>query len=143
MYEFQSEEEYKEARERLAKYEEWSKRYIQKSGWTVVPADAVPPVVVTNDDRSACEVWEWKHDPPDKYFLYVSEEKQDAHTWIGQSLGLCRFGREWRDNFGGTRRSVTVYGNNGVKYFGIYFKSSGDYAVIRKAKRQGAQSYNL
>jgi hypothetical protein len=136
MYEIVTIEQYKEARARLAKHNEWARQYQHKNGCIVVPADAVSPVVVTNDDRSAIELWEWKHNPPDKYYLYVSEEKQDAHTWTGQSLGTCRFGREWRDNFGGKRRSVTVFGNNGVKYFGTYFKSSGDYAMIKRAKRQ-------
>lgn len=113
------------------------KAFLKVSGLNCYKPDEVshldPP---TNEERSAVEVFDFVHNPPDKYFLYVSEEKRDAHTWTGQHLGKACFGRQWRDNFGGIRVPVEIYGINGWRYVGTYFKSSGDFARIRKAKDQ-------
>lgn len=88
----------------------------------------------TNEERSACEVYEWTVNPPDRYFLYVNRTRE-ATTWTGDKLGTVSFGSEYRDNFGGKRVPITVYGTNGVKYHGTYYTSSGDYARIKRAKR--------
>jgi len=87
----------------------------------------------TNEERSAVEVYEFVMTPPEKYFLYINRTKREATTWTGDKLGTVGFGREYRDNFGGRRVPVTVYGINGCKYYGTYFVSSGDYARIRMA----------
>jgi len=94
--------------------------------------------IVDNDLRSALEVYEFIHDKPEKYFLYIDEKKTEAITWTGQKLGSVWFGREFRDNFGGKRQPITVCGINGVKYAGTYYKSSGNYARIKAVKNQKA-----
>jgi hypothetical protein len=89
---------------------------------------------MTNDERSALEVFEFCTNPPDKYFLYINEKNHTATTWTGETLGRVFLGREYRDNFGGRRVPITVRGINGLTYHGTYFKSSGDYARVRVKK---------
>lgn len=127
---------YTAARARFAALEEW-----RGGRLSYATADVPPGLDMTNDERSAIELYEWLAEKPDTYFLYIrsgyeGELRVDAATtWTGQPLGNVRFGRAWRDNFGGTRVPVTVYGHNGVHYVGTYFKSAGDYARVRKAAR--------
>jgi hypothetical protein len=95
-----------------------------------------------NKETSRKEVEGWKANPPDKYFLYIQDTggkgpwhlEGQATTWTGDILGTVRFGREYRSNFGDKRVPVVVFGNNGVKYHGTYYKSAGDYARIRRHK---------
>jgi hypothetical protein len=99
-----------------------------------------------NQKTSEQEVEEWKANPPDKYFLYIKEVPivvdgvrlahsiGTATTWMGDLLGRVYFGREYRSNFGDKRVPVTVYGNNGARYHGTYYKSAGDYARVRRYK---------
>jgi hypothetical protein len=96
-----------------------------------IPAD-VP--IVSNEDISALEVFEFMTTPPDKYFVYIDETNRIATTWMGEKLGDVRFGRKYRDNFGGTRRAVRITGINGRRYVGTYYTSSGNYARIREAR---------
>jgi len=104
-----------------------------------VPAD-LPQV--SNEDRSALEVFDFVNDPPRRYFLYIKEGNPaqaaplvgQATTWTGDRLGYVRFGRSWRSNMGDTRVPVTITAINGRVYVGTYFKSAGDYARVRLAK---------
>ena len=111
-----------------------------KNGWASYRPEDKPADVpdVTNEERSALEVFEFCTNPPEKYFLYINREKQSATTWTGDLLGQVSFGREYRDNFGGRRVPVTVRAINGLTYHGTYYKSSGDFARIRQSK-QSAQ----
>lgn len=88
---------------------------------------------MTNEERSALEVSEFKANLPDKYFLYIDENEKTATTWTGEKLGNVVFGREWCDNFGGKRQSIRIHAINGHEYAGTYFKSSGNYARVRRA----------
>ena len=88
----------------------------------------------TNEERSAVEVYEFVHDAPDRYFVYVNKDTKEATTWTGDKLGAVVFGREYRDNFGGKRIPITVFAINGTKYHGTYYASSGDYARIKRSK---------
>lgn len=90
----------------------------------------------TNEERGVVEQYEWNTNPPANYFCYINCTKREATTWMGDRLGEVAFGREFRDNFGGKRVPITVYGTNGKMYHGYYYKSSGDYARIKLAKRQ-------
>jgi len=107
----------------------------KRSGWTSYKPEQVahlnPP---TNYERAQVELYDFIHNVPDKYFLYVNEATGKATIWTGVELGNVHFGAEWRDNFGGKRRAVTVYAVNGRTYHGTYFKSAGDYARIKLAK---------
>jgi hypothetical protein len=108
-----------------------------KNGWASYRPEDKPSDVpdVTNDERSALAVFEFCTNPPDKYFLYISEDKRTATTWTGDLLGHVTFGREYRDNFGGRRVPVTVRAINGMTYHGTYYKSSGDFARLRQSKQ--------
>jgi hypothetical protein len=103
-----------------------------------IPVEEIPEWRPTNEETSALEVYEWHATPPERYFLYIKREgsatRGTAGTWMGDKLGDVVFGRAYRDNFGGTRVPVTVFGTNGVKYVGTYYQSAGDYARIRRAK---------
>jgi hypothetical protein len=111
-----------------------------KNGWASYRPEDKPADVpnVTNEERSALEVFEFCTNPPHKYFLYINREKQEGTTWAGELLGHVTFGCEYRDNFGGRRVPVWIRGVNGKQYHGTYYKSSGDFARIRQSKR-GAQ----
>jgi len=113
-----------------------------KSGWASYKPEDKPSNIpdVTNDERSALEVFEFVTNPPDRYFLYINPQKQTATTWTGETLGQVSFGREYRDNFGGKRVPIMVRAVNGRVYHGTYFKSSGDYARIRVQKGALSQS---
>ncbi|MBB4398721.1 hypothetical protein [Bradyrhizobium sp. ERR14] len=95
-----------------------------------VPAHLKP---VTNEERSALEIFEFLRDKPESYFLYISRDKGLATTWTGDELGRVVFGRTYRDNFGGERVAITVHAISGDTYHGTYYKSSGDYARIKKS----------
>lgn len=93
---------------------------------------------VTNELRSALEVWQWLNDEPKEYFLYIytKEGYNNATTWMGDVLGKVYFGREYRSNFGDVRVPIDVHGTNGIKYHGTYYKGTGDYARIKAYKNQ-------
>lgn len=122
-----------DVRRRCDIYNAWAKQYA-RGGYIVIPADAIAPVQLTNDERSFLEVFEFCREVPAAYFLYIDEETASATTWTGDTLGAVAFGRTWRDNFGGTRQSIKVHAINGRRYAGTYYKSSGNFARIRLCK---------
>jgi hypothetical protein len=108
-----------------------------------------PLFKVTNEERSAVEVYEFVHDIPERYFAYVKLHDQEllgnaqlAHnrygnltTWTGDTLGgIYWMGREFRSNMGDKRIPIRVRGINGRSYSGTYYKSAGDYARLRLLK---------
>jgi hypothetical protein len=109
-----------------------------RNGWASYKPEDKPTNVpdVSNEERSALEVFEFCQTPPDKYFLYIREKDHTATTWTGDVLGQVSFGREWRDSFGGRRVPVTIRAINGLTYHGTYFKSAGDFARIRQSKKK-------
>ncbi len=119
---------------RNKRYEEWSKQFLKPNGWAVIPANEKPPVKITNEERSACEVYEWRRDKPKNYFAYVDTKTQRLTTWTGQNLGKIDFGYCYTSNFGDIRQSVLIWANNGKKYQGTFYKSAGDYCRIRQVK---------
>jgi hypothetical protein len=118
-----------------------SKRYKRGGGYSPKEQRAICKLAkirrdVTNAERSAIELFEFCRDKPDRYFLYINEEKCVAGTWPGDVLGTVTFGREYKSPaFGGwpsTRVPVTIDAVNGCKYTGTYYKSSGNYARVRR-----------
>jgi hypothetical protein len=109
----------------------------KKRNWLSAEESAALPQV-TNDERSAVEVFYWLTDKPEKYFVYISAEKKQATTWTGETLGNVSFGREYRGNMGDKRQSVRIYGTNGRTYAGTYYKRAGDYARIKALKQRSA-----
>jgi len=89
---------------------------------------------VNNDLRTAVEVWEFIHNPPQNYFLYINETERTATTWTGEKLGSVSFGHVYRSNMNDKRQSVTIQAINGKTYAGTYFKSAGDYARVKACK---------
>lgn len=92
--------------------------------------------IATNALKGKIELYEWHTEPPEREFVYINENKGIATSWMGDNFGSVSFGNEWRDNFGSTRQSITVYGSNGVNYYGTYFKGAGEYARIKAVKNQ-------
>jgi hypothetical protein len=125
-------------RQRIDALMAWVDSIRGKNGWASYKPEDKPAHVpdVTNDERSALEVFEFATNPPDKYFLYINETTHTATTWTGDRLGHVLFGREWRDSFGGRRVPVTIRAINGLTYHGTYYKSSGDFARIRQSTRK-------
>lgn len=128
-------EQYDDIMAREAVREQFCKDH--KRGYiTAEEAKTLPRV--TNEEISAAEVYQFINDPPDKYFLYINEERHEATTWIGEKLGNVTglFQTPKRSNFGDFRVYIDVYGINGKKYHGVYYKSAGDYARIKMYKHQ-------
>lgn len=90
---------------------------------------------VNNDLRSAIEEFEFRINPPEKYFLYVDTARNIVTTWTGQKLGnITELGKTFRSNMSDDRQYIKFTGVNGFKYSGFYFRSSGDYARVKKLK---------
>jgi hypothetical protein len=98
------------------------------------------PESCTNDEISSIEVYEFVNNPPDKYFGYIKTPEignmGEMITWTGENLGSVLLWNTWRSNFGDTRVSIDVWGINGIKYHGFYYKSAGDYCRIQAYKNQ-------
>ena len=134
-----TETEYKAIRARIDRLHKWFDLIRDKrTGWVSYRPSDKPASVpdVTNEEQSAVEVYEFLRDKPGRYFLYINEKKAKATTWTGEKLGKVVFGREYRDNLGGVRVPIDVYAINGLRYYGTYYKSSGDYARIKRCKHQ-------
>ena len=97
------------------------------------------PEACTNDQISAIEVYEFVTNPPDKYFSYIGKRVGNVGvmtTWTGEVLGRVLLWNTWQSNFGDTRMSIDVWGINGIKYHGFYYKSAGDYCRVTAYKEQ-------
>lgn len=144
-------QQYDEIMARLTTHDAWVDTKRGKNGWTSYKpeereSEGIPDV--TNEERSAVEVYEFMTDPPTRYFLYISEDKARfrfvqsvavptdgrATTWTGEELGRVSFGTPFRSGFGDLRIPVRVYAINGKTYAGTYFKSAGSYARVKMCK---------
>jgi len=123
-------------RARIAAFEAWL------NGRTSYRTEDVPTELrdIDNAMRSAVEVYEINTEKPEKLFVYVAPDKIAnagafgfVTTWTGERLGRYEVRNKWRDNFGGERQSIRAC-IGGVMYAGTYFKSSGDYARLKKCK---------
>jgi hypothetical protein len=136
---------------KLACHEVASDRFTKPNRWRVIPEEAAASLPFACEDlnalRSAVEVYEWEHNPPEKYVLYCEERPApqvsyrfrtgEAQTWTGQALGACFFGEVYRSCFGDRRQSVTVRATNGFLYVGTFYCGAGNYARVRQARRKG------
>lgn len=110
-----------------------------------VPKDLIK---VTNKQRSAVQAYEFVHNPPDKYVVYVKRyeispgiadaRRVTATTWTGQTLGHGRLGPMYKcPSFGGVssiRYPIRFKGINGRVYSGVYYSSTGDFARVKAVK---------
>lgn len=66
--------------------------------------------------------------------------RADVTDWEGNKLGTAHLGLSYRvPAFGGwfsERQSMDVTLTDGSKWYGTYYKSSGDYCRLRKRKHQ-------
>lgn len=129
-----NQEQYNEARPKIEAYDAAFRAY--GNGIPIEICATFPfAAEVTNELRSAVEIYEFCNDKPEKYFLYIKEENGTATTWTGELLGTVTFGFKFRSNFGDYRILVTVKAINGETYHGIYYTSAGSYARIKKVKK--------
>jgi hypothetical protein len=119
--------------ERLKKLHEEHEKW--RGGRSSYPVDSVPEHLrITNEQRSQIEVYEFVNNPPDTYFLYISEKDRVATTWTGDKLGVVLFGSEYESPAFGRpskRVPVKIKAINGFTYNGTYYKSAGDYARVK------------
>ena len=139
---FENEDQYKDAKHKYDENQKASIEWCRANKTNGIPHEVYSKFPfadeVNNEMRSKLEVWEFLNDIPKKYFLYIREEDKTAITFTGAKLGDVSFGSTYRSNFGDTRQSIDVYGINGKKYHGIYFKEAGQYARIKLYKNQKA-----
>lgn len=137
-------EQHAALRAKLATYDAWAAQFKQRNGWTVIPADAVPPVKVTNDERSAVEVFELCRDKPDAFLAYVSAEGGSWRiaTWTGEKLSADLIaGASYRNprpsHTSRTLTPIRVKSIWGDWYMGRAL-GAGIYVRLRKTKRRAA-----
>jgi hypothetical protein len=65
--------------------------------------------------------------------LYAFEKEGKVGSWDGKLKIPARFGKEYRDNFGGTRQTV-YFTYQGKQFMGVFFKSQGDIVRVREIK---------
>lgn len=128
-------EEYTALRARYDAYEQARAR-ICASPTCVTPDEArLLPPALSNDERSALEVYEFCRDLPADYFCYVDTASNRVTTWPGQTLGrIVAWGQPFTSNMGDKRRYLRVAAINGLTYGGYYYCSSGDYARLKMLK---------
>jgi hypothetical protein len=128
-----SKESYESLKAKYNRHEKWL------NGRTSYPSADVPAdCQITNDEIGKIEVYEFVHNLPQKYFLYVNEEKRVVTTFNGEQLGtITLLGAPYKaPAFGGysTRQSIKIKAINGLTYSGTYYTSSGNYARIKAVK---------
>ena len=126
-----TETEYATAKAALAVYADFSKPYVQRNGWTVIPADAPRPTfdgTPLDTDRvnafsTTVELFEFDRDRPEKFSAYLSDGV-DVTTWTGEIVGYVSDRGAWhRNNFGARWRSIHVQSAWGAVYSGREYDS--------------------
>lgn len=138
----------KALRARAERNAQWSAQFRKPNGWTVITAEEAKTCPrdarITNEERGQLEQFEVWRDKPERLFAYASADERNSvgtpygnackvTVWPGQPLGYGAWGKPYRDNFGGTRRSVHVR-IAGCEYSGTAFVSAGDYCRLRRIK---------
>lgn len=124
--------DYDTAKAALAVYERFCEPYIQRNGWTVIPADAPRPVfageTLTTDRINAystiVELFELQRDKPNRFSAYVQFPRNAVTTWTGEEIGLAIDTGAWhRNNLGARWRTVRVRAAFGGIYQGREYDS--------------------
>jgi hypothetical protein len=129
-----TEQQYKELRKKYDHYQEMRKLICASPSCVTQEESILLPPSPSHSEISAIEKYEFITNPPNKYTLYIDEDKRIATTWAGEKLGSCNFGNEYRSNMGDKRISITINAINGKHYHGTFYKSAGDYAHITAYK---------
>ncbi len=140
-------EKYNLLKLKMIKFDAWvDTQRNPKNGWASYKPSEVPDYLerVTNDERSSVEAYEFYHNPPDKYFLYVARKicspgvvsyEVNVTTWTGQILGHGRLGHMYfcgRPPYQSKRYTIVFEAINGIKYKGTYFASAGDFCRVKR-----------
>jgi hypothetical protein len=130
-----SEAEYKTLKARYEDYHAQREVVCQGRNY-VTPEDAKQlPESLTHDEISAIEVYEFRHNPPARYFAYVTRDLQYITTWTGEILGkIIEAGGKYRSNMGDNRINIRVRAINGKNYSGTFYMDAGDYCRIKTTK---------
>lgn len=138
--EIETEAEYRDIKAKWEANDSATRAYLRDNKTNCIPSEVIKTFPfeseITNATRSALETWDFIHDVPESYFLYIDEANSKATTWMGQVLGSVYFGDPYISNFGDKRVAVTVFAINGRTYYGTYFKSAGDYARVKIKKER-------
>jgi len=134
-----TETEYTAAKAAHAIYAEFSKVYLQKNGWTVIPSDAPYPVFdgaslkdTINAHSTNIELFELQRDHPEKFGAYVTKNK--VTSWTGEQIGAVTWrGQKQRNNFGGSWCAINVQTDWGQIYHGREYDSR-QYVNLRRVK---------
>jgi hypothetical protein len=122
--------EFEKAQRALEAYAAFSAQYVQKNGWTVIPADAPRPAFegeelstdAVNAYSTTVELYRLATDKPDRFSAYMVDRKDKAPsltTWTGETIGAVKETGPWnRNNFGARWRSVRVRADWGGVYYG-------------------------
>ncbi len=120
----------------------------KRNGWASYSPSEIPKNLprVSNAQRSAVQAYAFKHNPPQKYLVYVRrhvcapgtvDNHVEVTTWTGQLLGKGYLGvpyKTGRPPFQSRRYPIRFKGINGKRYRGTYYASAGDYARVQMVK---------
>jgi hypothetical protein len=146
--------EYETAQRALDAYAAFSKPYVQKNGWTAIPADAPRPVFEgaeltsgrVNAFSTTVELFELNRDKPEKVFAYISASESGAWratTWTGETISEdLRAGRTYRNpRLSYTSNTITPVQ---VKICGQWYSGRamgpGIYVKLRRMKNAPARA---
>jgi hypothetical protein len=133
-----SEQEYTTLKAKYDTYHAAREELCQGRNYVTVEEQELLPPSPSHDEISAVEVYEFRNDPPARYFAYVNCQGNYPSyitTWTGEILGeVLSFGASYHSNMGDVRQNITVKAINGKRYTGTYFKSSGDYCRLKVMK---------
>jgi hypothetical protein len=133
-----SELEYRQLKLKYDTYHAAREELCQGRNHITVEEQEILPPSPSHDEISALEVYEFRHNPPTRYFAYVHQAGHYPDyitTWTGEILGeVLTFGAAYHSNMGDVRQNIKVLGINGKHYSGTYYKSSGDYCRLKMTK---------
>ena len=88
----------------------------------------------TNEERSKVEIYDFIHNPPDKYFAYPSQDFTKIITWMGDTLGNITWkGMAFKSNRGDSRRAFTMHAINGRVYHGTIYNEINCRMKVKKS----------
>lgn len=137
-----TEADYTFAKALQAIYEEHCKPYVQKNGWTVIPAGTLAPLDMFGEPVTAARVirassiierWELMRDKPERFVAYVRGDT--IVIWTGHVIGHVTWQTNW-SLWRGNNRRRTVHARmawGGAHYYGIE-TDSGTLVNMRRSK---------
>jgi hypothetical protein len=143
-----SHDEYKRLKSSVDSYESARKgfdpkRFQRGGGYTLKDVETIVKAAglthsPTNEERSKIELYEFVHQPPQKYFAYYNNDLTKITNWMGETIGeIVRKGQPYKAGFGGSRVvNVTIRAVNGLTYSGKCFLDAGTYCRMTALKGQ-------